>query len=541
MKLRLLRPLAGALCLVLSQACHESRETPVVERAPAPDVVPSEAVMKRLTRTQYQATLHDLLGDLAIPTSLEPDTESDGFLAVGASQTSISSLGVDRYEAAAFNLAAQALQAGASRDALVPCKPKGTSDEACAATFVTTFGRRAFRRPLVAIEIARYVELATKAATTLGDFYQGLEFALAGMLQSPHFLFRIELGEPDKANGGLRYSNWEMATRLAYFLWNTTPDDALLDAAKRGELLTDASLEQHVDAMLASPKARLGVRNFFNERFGLYRLDDLVKEPKIFPQASADLGPDAREETLQTLEALVFDSDGDAREMMTSRRTYVNRRLATLYQIPAPALEGFAATVLPEDGPRQGLLGQAGVLALYAHPTSSSSTLRGKFMRTVLLCQAIPPPPPNVNTALPEPSPELPTLRDRMRQHIQDPNCASCHQSMDPIGLGLESFDGLGQHRLTEQGVTIDTSGMLDDVAFSNPRELGAAIAVHPEFSRCLTRHLYRYALGRREQKGEEALLAWLRDALELEGFRVVPLLKHIAMSDGFRRASEAP
>lgn len=227
--------------------------------------------------------------------------------------------------------------------------------------------------------------------------------------------------------------------------------------------------------------------------------------------------------------------------MMTSRRTYVNRRLATLYQIPAPALEGFAATVLPEDGPRQGLLGQAGVLALYAHPTSSSSTLRGKFMRTVLLCQAIPPPPPNVNTALPEPSPELPTLRDRMRQHIQDPNCASCHQSMDPIGLGLESFDGLGQHRLTEQGVTIDTSGMLDDVAFSNPRELGAAIAVHPEFSRCLTRHLYRYALGRREQKGEEALLAWLRDALELEGFRVVPLLKHIAMSDGFRRASEAP
>ncbi len=546
MKLRPLPRIAVALCvswigLWLLGGCESPPATPVSPLPPAPDVAPSEAVIKRLTRSQYRQTVRDLLGDVAVPNALEPDTVSDGFLAVGASQTSISSLGVDRYESAAFDLAAQAMKPGAARDALVPCAPGGTIDEACAKTFVASFGRRAFRRPLEGAELARYVALATNASKTLGNFHQGLEFALAGILQSPHFLFRIELGEPDAATGGLRYSNWELATRLAYFLWNTTPDDALLDAAERGELTDDRSLERIVDAMVASPKTRRGVRNFFDERFGLFRLDDLVKDPSVFPQSSADLGPDAREAVLRTLEELVVDADGDAREMMTSRRAFVNRRLATLYEIPAPVIDGFGATLLPEHGERRGLLGQAGILALYAHATSSSSTLRGKFMRTVLLCGSIPPPPADVDTALPEPSPDLPTLRDRMRQHIEDPNCASCHQSMDPIGLGLETFDGIGRHRLTEQAVMIDTTGDLDGVAFEDPRDLGAAIAVHPEFTRCLSRHLYRYAVGKREQKGEEALIGWLRDALEHEGFRMLPLLKHIAMSDGLRRASEAP
>jgi len=332
-----------------------------------------------------------------------------------------------------------------------------------------------------------------------------------------------------------------MASRLAYFLWNTTPDPALLDAAARGELTEDSALARHVDEMLASPRARAGVRNFFDERFGLYRLDDLVKDPKVFAQASADLGPDAREGALKTLEDLVFERDADARELMTSRRTFVNRRLATLYEIPATSLDEFAPATLPEDGERLGLLGQAGILALYAHPTSSSSTLRGKFLRTVLLCGMIPPPPPNVNTSLPEPSPDLPTLRDRMRQHIEDPNCAACHQMMDPVGFSLETFDGIGSHRVTEQGVAIDTSGELDGVTFSGPRGLASAVANHPDFSRCLTRHLYRYATGKREAANEEELIAWLRDAFEHGDYRIMPLLKHIVMSDGFRRATEAP
>jgi hypothetical protein len=293
--------------------------------------------------------------------------------------------------------------------------------------------------------------------------------------------------------------------------------------------------------MLASPKARQGVRNFFDERFGLQRLLDLVKDPKVFPQMSADLGPDAREETLRTLEDLVFDRDEDVRTMMTSRRTFVSRRLATLYGEPAPTLEGFGATELREDGARRGLLGQAGFLAEYAHATSSSATLRGKFIRTVLLCGTIPPPPADVDTSLPEPSPDLPTARDRLKEHVVNPSCAACHLMMDPVGLGLENFDGLGRHRTTEQGALIDPSGEIDGVAFDNPVELAGAVASHPDFPRCITRHLYRYATGRLEGDGEEELLGWLRDALEHEGFRLRPLLKHVTMSEGFRLATEAP
>ncbi|MBM4360746.1 MAG: DUF1592 domain-containing protein [Deltaproteobacteria bacterium] len=508
---------------------------------PAPAVSPSEAVLKRLTRTQYRHTVRDLLGDVAVPASLEPDVSSEGFFTVGASQTSISALGVDRYESAAFDIAAQAMKPGAARNQLVPCKPADIVDEACARAFVTTFGRKAFRRPMDATEVDRYATIAAKAAETLGNFHKGLEFALAGMLQSPHFLFRVEVGEEDPATGKRRYSSWEMATRLAYFLWSSTPDDELLDAAARGDLLDDASLARAVERMLASPRARDGVRNFFDERFGLHKLADLVKDPLVYPQTSADLGPDAREETLRTLEDLVFDRDADVRQMMTSPRTFLNRRLATLYGVPAPAIDGFAATALPYDGPRRGLLGHASLLAGYAHPTSSSATLRGKFLRTVLLCGTIPPPPANVNTSLPEPSPDLPTARDRLRQHVVSPDCKACHLLMDPLGFGLERFDGLAQYRTTEQGAAIDPSGELDGTAFTDARELAAAVASHPDFPRCLTRHVYRYATGRLESAGEEELLGWLNEALGHDEFRLKPLLKHVVMSEGFRLATEAP
>ncbi len=531
----------GVVCaLALGAAACEHTGVSDEPLGDAPQVPPAEVVLKRLTKSQYARAVHDLIGEVAVPIALEPDTAGEGFLVVGASKTSISALGVDRYESAAYDIATQALKPGPIRARLVPCTPAAKIDDACARKFVASFGRRAFRRPLAADEITRYANLADQAAEKLGDFHAGLEFALAGLLQSPYFLFRVELGEAAPGHAGLRYTSFEMATRLAFFLWNTTPDDELLDAAEKGELVERDGLGRAIDRMLASPKARLGLRNFFSERFGLYQLDDLVKDSQAFPQASADLGPDAREETLRSLEDMVFDRDADFRTMMTSSRTFVNRRLATLYGVPAPTLEGFGATLLPSDGERRGLLGNAAILALYAHSTSSSSTRRGKFIRTVLLCATIPPPPVNVNTAIPPASDKLPTLRDRMQAHMQNPNCASCHKLMDPIGLGLEHFDGLGTFRTSEHGVAIDPSGQLDGVPFANGRELGATVAAHPGFAGCMVRHLYRYAVARVETDGEEALLAWLAQTLPSDGFRVLPLLRHIALSDGFRYATEA-
>ena len=528
-----------ALCALAAACGSDVADEP--ERT-WPDVAVDAApvVLKRLTQSQYTNVVIDLLGEeIAVPISLEPDDLSAGFLVVGGSLSSISALGVERYEAAAYDIAEQAMELPAVRAAIVPCTPSGgVSDSACATMFVEQLGRRVFRRSLSEDEVSRYVGIAGEAAEKLGDFHQGLTFALAGLLQSPHFLFRVELGE--SADGNLRYSNDEMATRLSFFLWNTTPDDELLDAAAAGELTDDAGLVRQIDRMLASDKAREGVRNFFAERFELHRLDDLVKDGELFTSMSADLGPFAREETLLTIEDLVFDRDGDYRELFTTRRTFINRKLAALYGVAAPHLEDFAETTLPEDGPRAGLLGHASVLALYAHATSTSATLRGKFMRTVLLCQEVPPPLADVDTSLPEADMTFPTLRDRIELHMSDPSCATCHRLLDPIGLSLEQFDGIGKFRLVENDETIDPSGELDGAAFSDALGLGRAIAEHELVASCLTRHLYRYAIGTQETLGERDQINQLAEQFAHDGFRIKPLLKRVAMSDGFRLASAA-
>ncbi len=205
--------------------------------------------------------------------------------------------------------------------------------------------------------------------------------------------------------------------------------------------------------MLASPKARDGLRNFVTEWLRLGSLDRLEKDAKLFTTYTPDLGPMAREETLRVFEDLVFDRDDDVRTVFTTRRTFVTPKLASMYQVPAPSPTGFAPIELPADGARRGLLGQISILALYAHPTTSSSaTLRGKFVREKLLCQPIPPPPVGLNTAIPEPDAVSRTLRQRVKVHLTDAYCNGCHSQMDPIGLGLESFDGIGRFRTKENG-----------------------------------------------------------------------------------------
>ncbi len=538
----MLRPHLPLVAVGAALTLHASCVDEGVDKAPRPPIElgSSPLALKRLTRRQYQNTIHALFHDnIAVPISLEPDVAVDGFLAVGAATTSISALGVERYETAAYDIAAQAMEPGAERDAFMPCVPAATeakpTDAKCAREVVTTFGRRAFRRPLTDDERERYTGIANEAATTLGDFFDGLEFALAGMLMSPNFLFRVEVGE--SFEGRLRYSGFEMASRLSFALWNTTPDDALLDAAEAGELTDPDALAGHVDRMLADERAREGVRSFFDDRFELYKLDDLVKDSTVFPAASPELGGFAREETLATIAALLLETDGDYRELFTTRTTFVNRKLAALYGVPAPTLEGFAQTELPADGPRRGLLGHASVLALHAHPVSSSATLRGKFVRTALLCHAIPPPPADVDTSLPEPSGDRPTLRDRIGAHLESPACAGCHRLLDPIGLGLESFDGLGQFRLEENGSPIDPSGDLDGDRWSDALGMGEVLARHPSLAGCLVRHLYRYAVGLSESDEDEPLLGELTETFVDARFRLRPLLAHIVRSDGFRFA----
>lgn len=493
----------------------------------------------RLTALQFENAVHDVFGDdIVVPGNIEPDLEQAGLRQIGAAAATISPRGVERYEDAAYEIASQYVDE--EFRASLDCAPDVARDDACARSVLAPLADRAWRRPATEDELDVLVDLAGDSAEVLDDFFEGLEFGVAAVVQSPFFLFRFELGEPDpEADGVRRYTDYELASRLSFLLWNTIPDDELLRAAADGELTTDAGLEAQLDRLLADDRARDGLLAFFEELYTLYELDHLTKDPTVFPQMSPELGPAARTETLMGIEHIVFDLDTDMRELMTTRRTFLDRRLAALYNVRSPAREGFAEATLPDDQMRRGLLGQAAILALNAHSTSTSATIRGKFVREVILCGVIPPPPSGVDTSIPEPTEEARTLRERVAIHLEDEFCAGCHALMDPLGLALENFDGLGAYRELDNGVPVDASGSLDGADFPGFEEFVDIVASDPRYTSCFVQKLNRYANSAVETPDQRDALAPLHDLFEYDGFRFQSLVRHYVMSPAFRQVGE--
>ena len=501
---------------------------------------PAASTLRRLTSTQYRNTIADLLGTgVTIKADLDPDTALDGFASIGAARVSLSATATEQFDTEAFDLAHQALSNTATRGALVGCVPAGTTDDACARTFVTTFGRRAWRRDLTADEITRYATIATTAAGMLKDFWGGLEYGLAGLLDSPHFLYREELGTPDPTTPSRRvFSGYELASRLSFLVTNSTPDDTLLDAAKAGKLATAAGLGAEAQRLLASPRAHDAMANFFTELYALGNLDSLPQSPTFFPAVSATLGASMRTETLKVLDDIAFGANTDYRTLFDTTTTYVNKELASLYGLPAVAGTDFVKVTLPADGPRAGFLGQGSFLAMYSHADSGSPTRRGKFVREVILCQAVPSAPPDVNTTFPVDAPGAAqrTTRQKLEQHrMAGSSCAACHQVMDPVGLGLENFDGVGAYRTMEAGQQIDASGQLDGVMYSDARGLGAALKNHPDLGSCLTRGVLRYTIAHLETAGEQPVVDALTQQFATNGYKFGSLVLGVVASASFR------
>ena len=499
-----------------------------VDITPEPPLIPPEPVLRRLTISQYHNSLSDLFGEnLVLPSSLEPDTEIDGLLSIGASINSVSPTGVERYEAAAFQVAEQVIADSSLRSQLLSCDIEDIAS--CSTEFISNFGALVWRRALTEEEIGRISTLIQSITADSGDVWTGIEFGLAALLQSPHFLYRTEHG-PDMLSAE------ELASRISFLLWNGPPDTILLNRAMNGSLLQKSILEAEFDRMITDPKSKRGIRSLFSDVFALHDLDHLTKDPLVFTHASPDLGPAAKEETLQLLEALVLEDDVDFRTFLTTRRTFVNRRLAALYSVPAPSQEGFGEILLPADGIRRGFLGHASFLALQAHSTSSSATKRGIYLRQKFLCQSIPPPPANVDTSIPEADAESPTLRERIQTHLSDPSCANCHNFMDLLGLGFEQFDGIGRFRTTENDAVIDPSGNIDGEEFQNAWDLADKLAAHDRFSPCITEQLYQYTTGHVVADDEEEYLAWLSTQFQEDDFSYLQLIRTLVLSDGFQK-----
>jgi hypothetical protein len=493
-----------------------------------------EAVLHRLTQQQYRNSLQDLLGMSAADLSqvkLEDDLRLSGLQSIGATATALSPRGTELLEAAADQIVARAFTDPARRVALTGCDP---AQAACLQGFIAQFGRRAWRRPLGSEESARYVALAQLGATRTGDAWAGLRFAVMGLLQSPHFLYRVELGQPVAGDPTRReLTPFELASRLSFFLTDRGPDDALLDAAGQNKLSRAEDLAAQAQRLLGSPRATAALEHFYADYLDLDSLDGLSKDPTAFPDFTDALKAAMRSETVQTLRTLTFDEQADFRTLFTTRTTFVSAELARLYGLPAPSGAGSVRTQ-NAPGTRAGLLMHASLLSLNAHQGSTSPTRRGKFLRETILCQSIPDPPPNVMATLPATTSG--TMRQRLAGHAKDPACATCHTLMDPVGLGLENFDAIGRLRGTDHGAAIDASGTLDDATFGGPLELAQAVAGHPRVPGCFTTTLLRQAAGDLLKTAtEEAVAGVLGGQFKDAGFNVRALLIALVSQPAFR------
>jgi len=509
--------------------------------APVSSLKPPFVEFRRLTHAQYNNTVRDLLGDRSLPANgFPPEDFVNGFKGQYQSQ-SISPILMDAYGAAAEKLAAAAFKSGMP-PALVPCKPSVR----CRAEFIRGFGLRAFRRPLKPDELSRYDALFAKQV----NFAAGARIVVEAMLQSPNFLFHIE----DTKNPA--WKPWAAAARLSYALWDSMPDQALFDAAARGNLNSPAGIENQARRMLKDPRARQAIDEFAAEWLRFDRALTATKDRVAFREFTPDTLYAMTEEARAFIADLVWN-DRNFMELFTAPYGYMNADLAKLYGVPAPESE-FQRTAFPANSERAGILGQGLFLALTAKPEETSPTARGLFVREQFLCQHVPDPPPGVNTNLPPVSEDQPqTNRERMAAHTTNPTCATCHSLIDPIGFGFEKFDAVGARRekltilfrgtgqfakVTKTvSVDLDTTGKvagIPDSNFSSPKQLGAILAKSPVCQECVVKQYFRYVAGRLETPGDRPVLAHALKDFGASGFRFQDLIISMAINREFPAAT---
>ncbi len=535
------RALLAALCMALSLMAVPAPVALAAATAAEPDAEPGPPMLRRLTEAQYRATIASVFGaDIPIVGRFERGWRSEGLIAVGTSEAGLSPFSIEQYHLSAQGIAA-AVVSEAGRQTLVPCRPASAKrfDRRCARTFVDHYGQQLFRRPMTDSDIDHWVAVAAQAQKQMGDFYAGLEAALAGMLVAPDFLLRIETVAAS-SDPVATLDAYSRATRLSYFLTGSAPDQALLEAAASGALDAPGSLASEVDRLLQGPGFETAVRDFFADMLHFDLFDDVAKDPVIYPAFNSTVAADAQEQTLRTITDHLLVNDGDYRDLFTTRTAPMTRPLGIVYRQPVAVRNGWAMSEFSERSGRAGIQSQLAFLALHSHPGRSSPTLRGRAIREVFLCQHIPDPPVDVDFVgiNDDNNAARPTARDRLEAHRTQTACKGCHTLMDPLGLTLERYDGVGTFRSKENGAVIDTTGWLDGRDIDAATGLGEALRDHPETASCLVRKVYRTAVGRKELPGERDYLRYLGQRFAESGYRLPALMRTIATSKTFYQAA---
>lgn len=432
----------------------------------------------------------------------------------------------------------------ASHKRLVTTRPsKKLQLEQAAQRVLTPIVQRAFRRPAKPEEVTPFVQLVTRAATAGDSYERGLQAALTAILVSPSFLFRVESDPREEKAGSQALSDFELASRLSYFLWSSMPDDELFKLAARGQLHKPDILDQQARRMLADPKSAALAENFAGQWLNLRLLDNHTPDPTQFQSFDAQLRADMKEETLRFFQAVVHE-DRSVLDFLNADFTFVTERLAKHYGLSGYKGDGFQRVTL-SGGQRAGLLTQASILTLTSNPARTSPVKRGKWILENILGTPPPPPPPNVPqlAATQKVAPDLP-LRKQLEMHRQNPACAVCHREMDTLGLGFENFDAVGRWRDVDGAQPVDAAGVLPDGRqFTGPVELVRLLKNEPgQFTQALSEKLLTYALGRGLEFYDRCAVDKIKVSLEQNDYRFSVLVTQIVQSEPFlRRRSDEP
>ncbi|MBV9880192.1 MAG: DUF1592 domain-containing protein, partial [Gemmatirosa sp.] len=433
-----------------------------------------------------------------------------------------------------------------SRRMIFSCRPSATLPaRACAEQIVDRLGRRAYRRPLTSHDREGLLGFYDREAKT-GGFEAGVRAALQAMLASPRFVFRFEATPPTVAAGhNYAIGDYELASRLSFFLWGTMPDDRLLRLAGARQLSVPATLDAEVRRMLADARSEALATRFAGQWLRLQDISKVRPDVFAFPDFTEQLGQAMRRET-ELLFADIVRRDRSVFELYTADYTFVNEKLARHYGIPNVSGDEFRKVKYP-DATRRGILGHGSMLVQTSVATRTSPVLRGKWVMEVLIGMPPPPPPPNV------PSLEetkggkdghVLTTRERMEEHRKNPTCRTCHQYMDPIGLALDNFDVTGRWRYREDGAPLDTHGNLYDLTpISTPTELSRALLKRPiPLVRTFTENLMAYALGRRLEDADETTVRAISRRAAASDYKLSSFVLGVVNSPAFRmRRAEAP
>lgn len=430
-----------------------------------------------------------------------------------------------------------------SHQFLVPEQPKPGHESEAAKTILAKFATRAYRRPVSDAEVKRLVGLAEKARQENGTFLQGIQLAMQAVLCSPHFLYRWELDPGGKKSGEARpLTDFELASRLSYFLWSSMPDDELFALAEKGQLQKGDNLKEQIVRMLKSERARTLSSNFSQQWLQVRGIGDILHDPNVFPKFDPNLKSQMIHETELFMRA-IFEEDRSVLDIISADFTFVNEKMARFYGIENVNGDNFRKVTLPPDSPRGGVITQASVLMATSFGTRTSPVVRGKWILEQLLGTPPPPPPPDI-PSLPSQNPINPSapLRQRLAEHTSRDECASCHRRMDPLGFALENFDATGAWRELDGKFPIDASGRLPNgTEFNGPRELKQVLKNGKAFRTNFVKKMMTYALGRGLTHADHCVVQDVLAAMEKQDNKVSSMITAIIMSDLFlKRKTDA-